>query len=688
MKEKVAKVIKGKRLSEDNGYRVFISYRGESTGNREGIEFAERLYKRLTGEPFEYYGKIYYSPETERLGNFDMDIPRVMRTVKFFIVPLTKEYFYDFWIDEGRVNPDSITYKEITAAIKANASFICVRFPDFDMKEWKTIIEKCFAKNSRILTAAKTLELVPNKDNKDKVDIIEKDMDRVITDICNELMVKDLGDRRIGNLISKVVPNLRVMFKSETEGKEAFPFFNRLHDVKKVTLLNFASSSFIAGIDIAEIYKETDTLKRWFEKRLVDGDITVDIIITDPLSFAAKEAAEFKMFPQHLKTNRDDIIISNFNKLVRFKSANPKAKLNIYLTNLSLPYGVMITEHKNRADDHMKVDMYAPVIDHDGKRPSFFMLKNNKNTKEMYTFFEDNIIRIKDNYAYSFEGPQKADWISSNVKPIIHRGVLNKSCTAHRMASIEACVKEQLPVEVDLLFLKDGGIVLGRKEEIINGKNLSEYTIAEITKLNMSLGGDSILRMDEFFDLIDGKIPALIEIKTEVKGPDKQQDDSIRRSVKTIWDYQKKHLMLPGETRFEHCKVAIHSSDPHVINLVREYNATIPCGIITTDFRKYKDLVKKDPDFVEAHLEEAYMNRDAKVNAKNTDSKDTESEDTKPTYYVAPDFISCDVNYLDSGVVARAKDKGIPVLAWTVKNIDEQKRAEAYGCDNIIKEGF
>jgi glycerophosphoryl diester phosphodiesterase len=52
-----------------------------------------------------------------------------------------------------------------------------------------------------------------------------------------------------------------------------------------------------------------------------------------------------------------------------------------------------------------------------------------------------------------------------------------------------------------------------------------------------------------------------------------------------------------------------------------------------------------------------------------------------------PDFVGYDIRLLPNDAVTRAVARGIPVLGWTARTVDDAKRALQY-CDNVIFEGF
>lgn len=639
-------------MSRELNFRIFLSYRG----NSEGKIFEYELYNYFKEDPFwkERYGEIYFSPITDPTGNFK-DIKPIMKNVEFFVIPLTANFFDDFWDNNNKCpNEESITYKEITEAIENNVHFICVAFDGFTMDTHN--IKRIFGNNSDIIDGAKLLEY--NTNNKEEL----------FMSICNITLRNEMEFIGIHDIINHTNPNVELSFKSKTEDKNIYPFYHKLYDVKSITLLNYAASSFISGIDIAQVYKETDSLKRWFSYNLSKGNIIANIILTDPLSAAANDAAQYKMFPENTNTSSDEIILHNMNKLFEFMNKNPNAKLNVYLTKIALPYGIMMTEHQNSKNNHMKVDLYSPVIERDGNRPSFYLLENNDSTSHLYNFFRNNIIKIKNSYSYSFKGHPSVEWMKNPHKHIIHRGVLSEDFLPHTKKSFAACIEAKLPIEVDLFSLKDGTIIVGREEETIKYNNttvnIRDCHISDIRIINKQIGENQILTLTEFLDLVSGKIPVILEIKTKIKSRcDDRTNESIEQISKIVTNYLRKCSAFFSDNYNSHgCGVAIHSSNPYVLKRIKEINCMIPCGIISSDFSNIAAEVGED--FVKLHNEAKYLE------------------------FFEPDFISYNVEHLKNGLPHKIKArKEMPLLGWTIKNEDDQFIAEDYLCDNIIIEG-
>ena len=637
-------------------YKVFISYRGAS----EDKNFASRLFDYLKKDPLcdKRYGDIYFSPKTKSVEiNFKEDVPKIMGTVEYFVMPLTENYYSDFWDDENNCpNEDSITFQEIKFAIANKCRFIGISFPGFSIDS--KLIRKLFGEYADTLLCLEPLAY--HSENEEAI----------FKTISNVLRQKEQNHQSVAQIISKLSPNIYLSFKGETEDKTKYPLYEKLRDVQKITLLNFASSSFIAGIDVASIYQESDLLKAWFDKNLIEGNIEANIILTNPHSYAAYDAAAYKMYPSGLNMDKKDIILRNMNKLFSFIRKNPNARLNVYLTDIILPYGVMITEHNNPINNHIKIDLYSPVISDDKMRPSFYMLQNNPDTAMLYSFFEGNVKNIMNNFSFRFKGHPDTNWLLE--KHIIHRGVINRNVLPHTRKAFDECIDARYPIEADLLLLSDGTIIIGRKDEKItlNGeiKELGECTRKDLRIYNKAAGDNRIFTLDHFLEYINAKVPVLLEIKNDhCDGKSALSKEKSKEYVKDILAIVQKHFQytsaqIDRKQGVVSHKLAFHSADPYILQCIKEIDCMIPCGIISMDFAKVKDVVGEE--FSELHSKRSYLDM------------------------FEPDFICYNVQDLkDQSIKRLCKQYNIPLLGWTVTDEDVQQRAEDYGCDNIITEG-
>ena len=623
-------------------YRIFISYRG----NSEGIRFARALYQYLKEDSYsmEKYGDVYFSEEEEISENFIESIPRVMADVECFVLPLTKYFFADF--KEQKNN--SVTYKELMAALQnENIHFVVVIFEGFQFDE--ELITDLFKDKATKLLGCKPIPYNPSN---------EMQTLRIVGD---QLVRSSYTVRPVKEFEKQ--PNVHLAFKRDTEDPIDYPYYERLYDVKKIFLMNFAATTFMAGYDIASIYQSNEYLRRWFQSRLMNGEIEVEAVLTNPYSHAAIDAERYKMFPIGSQIKKSEIIIHNLNKFFKFKEKNPYARMRIYLTDIALPYGLMVTEHKDRKNNHMKVDMYAPVPGDDRLRPSFYLMEDNIETKELYHFYKSNMMKVMQEYSTEYCNHPDMSWLLE--KNIIHKALINNHVISHTKSAVFQCMKENYPIEVDVLSLSDGIIIVGRKDEL--GKITGVCDVRELTWMQLKsklqesshIDANQVFKFTDFLEYVHGVIPVLLEIKSDILSADSQENLALASEVvKEIRAYILKYG-LEAHTG----KMAVHSSNPYILRIIRDIDCMIPVGQISLDFdqSKYKDTVTEEMKKI--HREQSYMD------------------------IIVPDFICYNMHDLPNlRIQCICKQHGIPLLAWTIKTAEEQETARQY-CDNIIIEG-
>ena len=661
---------------EDSNYkkfRVFLS----SGFDEEGRNFANKLNHYLVDEvPFsiEKFGEVFTDcnrpPAMER-----EDVRAIIKNVGCFVLPLTTSCFSSFSGEGVGVGEYALSLDELRFVLKRkkreadSIRIICVTFPDYHASQNQ--IENLIGEdNARFITEGINISFNPDNE-------IE-----AMREIADSLLRADLNLKKMGAFqrLKNETPNVCLSFKKKTEDGKFYPLFEKLYDVTKMTFLNYASTTFVSGIDVAEVYHERDDLKRLFKAGLARGDIAIDMILTDPHSYAAQDAAENKMFPRELRIDRNRIIIHNLNLLLQFKRRYKDAKLTISLTQVALPYGVMVTEHRDPVNNHMKVDLYAghpEFSDHpesdaftesDDYRPSFYLLKDNMATETLYDFFSNNIKTMK-KYSKDFsDGHPDIQWLLN--KRIIHRAQISMDLIPHTKKAYEACLDENFPIEVDLLRLKDGTIILGRDDHDIKRYNLdgklSDYDQSVLADICSFSPDEQLFRLEEFCDFVNDRIPVLFEIKVNSDVSEEELNPYIDEIVRVLRQSFRRSLAdSDGDFNWYVQRFAIHSSVPSAIKRVKELDCMIPCGIISSNYEK---LNVKDEDFVLLHKEARYM-------------------DT-----VHPDFLCYDIRFLDTEdgkfATQKCRDAGIPLFAWTVKDSESQRKAETdCNSDNIIIEG-
>lgn len=100
-----------------------------------------------------------------------------------------------------------------------------------------------------------------------------------------------------------------------------------------------------------------------------------------------------------------------------------------------------------------------------------------------------------------------------------HRGLHSEGVPENSLAAFEAACKSGYGIELDVQLSRDGEIMvfhdylLGRMTD--SNKKLSELDSGELKKLKLGGSQERIPTLDEVLDLVDRRVPLLIELKGE-----------------------------------------------------------------------------------------------------------------------------------------------------------------------------
>lgn len=240
------------------------------------------------------------------------------------------------------------------------------------------------------------------------------------------------------------------------------------------------------------------------------------------------------------------------------------------------------------------------------------------------------------------------------ARPIAHRGYHNMDdgCIENTPAAISAAVEKSFAIEVDLQETADGDAlvfhdyVLDRLTQA-SGKVIDRPT-QSLVNLSMKSGTDKLWILQELFDLVDGKVPLVIEIKSLMRSG--AQADFVRSVVNQVAAYQG--------------PAVIKSFDPDMLSIAKARNPSVLRGIVA-------DGARPEGDYQKFSRMERFILRNL-LHAPRT----------------KPDFISYGIRDLP-GIAPTIFRKffGLPVMTWTVRTREQRERAVLHA-DQIVFEGF
>lgn len=235
------------------------------------------------------------------------------------------------------------------------------------------------------------------------------------------------------------------------------------------------------------------------------------------------------------------------------------------------------------------------------------------------------------------------DFLKQNL--IAHRGYwdMNSNIPENSLLAFQKAIDNNYIIELDVHILKDNKVIVFHDDNLKRmaniDKNLKDMYYKDIKELKLNNTNETIPLLEEVLELVDGKVPIIIELKYDVKCGILEKE-----VIKILKTYNGKY--------------AIKSFNPFSINYFRKNFPDAIRGQLSSDFKDEKmNIIKR------IFLSKMLYNIISK-----------------------PDFISYDIRALPNKKVKKMKKNKL-ILGWTIKNKEDLEKAKIY-CDNFICENI
>ncbi|MBW9053506.1 glycerophosphodiester phosphodiesterase [Rhizobium mesosinicum] len=230
-----------------------------------------------------------------------------------------------------------------------------------------------------------------------------------------------------------------------------------------------------------------------------------------------------------------------------------------------------------------------------------------------------------------------AAWIKE--LPVAHRGYhdLNNAIWENTLSAFSRAAEAGFAIECDLHYASDGVPVIFHDEDLerlckLKG-DVRERTSKELGLIAVGGTEDKVPTLKQLLDLVQGKVPLVLELKGR-----EADDEGFAETVLEV---------LEGYDG----KVALMSFDHWLLKDLKELDAPYPIGLTANgntaeEYAKHEKAMEIGLDFI--------------------------------SYYYAD---------LPNSFISRQRDKGIPVITWTVRDEDARKRTFE-NADQMTFEGF
>lgn len=240
-------------------------------------------------------------------------------------------------------------------------------------------------------------------------------------------------------------------------------------------------------------------------------------------------------------------------------------------------------------------------------------------------------------------------WLTA--RPIAHRGYHSRSTgrLENTLPAAEAAIAHQFAIECDLQTTADNEVVVFHDDTLDRLTELSgpvaRLPLAALRKARFKHSDAQIPTLEELLDLVDGRVPLIIELKSRFDGD--RRLEAATAAILASYDG-------PG---------AVMSFDPGSMIAMRQLAPTLPRGMLADRF-----LATDWPALPPVTRLACRLLMTAPL--------------------VLPSFLAHDVNALPaSAPLALRHFFRLPILAWTVRTPAERATAKAWA-DQIIFEDF
>lgn len=225
------------------------------------------------------------------------------------------------------------------------------------------------------------------------------------------------------------------------------------------------------------------------------------------------------------------------------------------------------------------------------------------------------------------------------ARPFAHRGLHGVGVSENGMAAFKAAIAEGFGIECDVRLSRDGvpfvfhDLALARMTGLTGA--VSDHDAAAIAAIRLPDGG-AIPTLDALLDLGGPEVPLLVEIKAE--------DRHVARICAAVAQDLARHPAA---------RAGVMSFNPAAMRWFAWHRPAMVRGLVVAErhARGWRGKLRR----------------------------------ALALWIARPDFVACDIRDLPSCFAARLRQRGLPVLTWTVRTQEERARAARHA-DQIIFE--
>lgn len=240
---------------------------------------------------------------------------------------------------------------------------------------------------------------------------------------------------------------------------------------------------------------------------------------------------------------------------------------------------------------------------------------------------------------------KKIDILSIFNVPIAHRGFHHEKIEENTLAAFRLAIEKGYGIELDVRLTKDGQVVVYHDHDLkrLNGSEvrIDASSLVHLQSFPFLISKQTIPSLEEVLDLVQGKVPILIELKYDAQFTTALAD-AVLRLLKTY--------------RYPNT-VALQSFNAHAVRyLTHRPNVAFPIGQLASH------RIGEKGTWLNLLYTKLWIR-----------------------HWSKPDFIAYDIDGLPLPALTRLRKSGFRVLTWTINTQEKLLKSRLYA-DQIIFE--
>jgi glycerophosphoryl diester phosphodiesterase len=236
----------------------------------------------------------------------------------------------------------------------------------------------------------------------------------------------------------------------------------------------------------------------------------------------------------------------------------------------------------------------------------------------------------------------KDSWLFKQA--LAHRGFHNEQLPENSIGAFYNAINREYAIELDVHIISDGHIIVFHDSDVKRMTGMEQktanLTLEDIGTLKLANTDYHIPLLDEVLEMVDGKVPLLIELKNSHK-VGLLEEALVQRLARYNGEFM------------------LQSFNPLRVKWLKKHTPSIIRGQISGLYENSQ--LKSYQKFILKYMFFNFLSK--------------------------PDFINYQIEGLKSWRVRLLQRRGMPVISWTAGDKDQYALALSL-CDNAVFEGF